>query len=230
MNRPSRPTALPHDVDELLRRAVGLSGHCLGDLAQWLDVALPPRPHAAKGWIGELVETGLGAPAGSRPEPDFAALGVELKTIPVRADGQPTESTWVTRVPLVNAGHDTWRTSAVYAKLACVLWMPVQDAATAPLSERRLGSPLLWRPDADQEARLRADWQDLMELVMVGRVDEITGRHGACLQIRPKGRNARQLDPGVGVDGHLTRVHPRGFYLRASFTAEILARGFGLAR
>lgn len=34
-----------------------------------------------KGWIGVLLEIWLGASAGSKPEQDFAALGVELKTI-----------------------------------------------------------------------------------------------------------------------------------------------------
>jgi DNA mismatch repair endonuclease MutH len=38
-----------------------------------------------KGWIGILLELWLGASAGSKPEQDFAALGVELKTIPVTA-------------------------------------------------------------------------------------------------------------------------------------------------
>jgi DNA mismatch repair protein MutH len=36
-----------------------------------------------KGWIGILLELWLGASAGSKPEQDFAALGVELKTIPI---------------------------------------------------------------------------------------------------------------------------------------------------
>ncbi len=35
-----------------------------------------------------LLELWLGASAGSKPEQDFAALGVELKTIPVDAAGQ----------------------------------------------------------------------------------------------------------------------------------------------
>lgn len=224
MNRPLPPRT----EAELLARAVALSGHSLGQIADDFDVPLPASPQRGKGWIGRLVETALGADPGSAAEPDFAHLEVELKTIPVRADGRPLESTWVTRVPLVDAADHPWERSAVRRKLARVLWMPVQGDTAVPLADRRLGSPLLWSPDPEQGARLAADYRDLMDLIVLGEIDSVTADLGECLQIRPKGADSDERVIGVGPDGCVVPVPPRGFYLRATFTADILRRGFGL--
>ena len=52
--------------------------------------------------------SGLGASAGSKPEQDFAALGVELKTIPVDSLGRPLETTFVCVAPLTGNSGVTW--------------------------------------------------------------------------------------------------------------------------
>ena len=135
------------------------------------------------------IETILGASAGSLPEPDFQLIGVELKTIPLNAKGKPAESTYVCMVPL-NAPAGRWEDSVVYHKLARVLWVPVESDSAIPLTRRRIGRPHLWSPDTDQAVALANDWEELMELVGTGRLDEIDARLGVHLQIRPKARDA----------------------------------------
>ncbi len=223
----ARPDAAPTDIDELMARAIGLSGHRLADIAAALGIPPPPSSGLGKGWAGNVVEAALGATMGSVQGPDFPRLGVELKTIPVRADGRPRESTWVTTVDLLHAGSLTWQTSHVRAKLARVLWIPLLAEAGTPPEERVVGGPLLWTPSPTQEAALQADWQELMELVVLGRAEQITARLGEVLQIRPKGARASSRVVGIGADGHRTAVQPRGFYLRPDFTASILAHGYG---
>lgn len=218
----------PASEQELLARAVALSGLPLAEVAAGLGRRVPRDARRAKGWIGRLVETALGASAGAGAQPDFPHLGVELKTIPVREDGWPVESTWVTRVALLDPARQSWAGSDVRKKLARVLWMPVQSPAAGSLGQRRLGSPLLWSPDAAQEAGLRADFEDLMERVVHGEVEDITALEGRWLQIRPKGADAAERVQGVDADGQQVPVAPRGFYLRAAFTALVLRRGFGL--
>ena len=85
---------------------------------------------------------------------------------------------------------------------------------------------LLWSPSQAQEQRLRADWEELMDMICLGRVEEITAHDGECLQIRPKAADASARRKGIGPSGEPMRTLPRGFYLRTSFTAEILAAGF----
>ena len=65
-----------------------------------------------------------------------------------------------------------------------------------------------------------------MELICVGRVDEISAHFGTCLQIRPKAASARSRRWAVGADGTPVPTLPRGFYLRTGFTAAILESGY----
>ena len=111
-------------------------------------------------------------------------------------------------------------------KLARVLWVPVQGERGIDPAERRLGSAVLWSPDEHEMATLRADWEELMERIALGRVEEITARHGVALQLRPKAADSHARRSGIGRDGAPTETLPRGFYLRASFTAAVLRRCF----
>ncbi|MCP5156942.1 MAG: DNA mismatch repair endonuclease MutH [Ectothiorhodospiraceae bacterium] len=218
----------PRSEAELLERARAIAGLSMAELAARLDAPIPAQARRAKGWAGQLVETALGATAGSRPEPDFQRLGIELKTIPVRPDGRPLESTYVCTVPLEAAEVGHWEAAYIRHKLARVLWVPLVGEAGGHPAERRIGAALLWSPDPAEDAVLRADWEELMEQVCLGRVDTLTARHGTALQIRPKAADSHARRRGVGASGAPEAMLPRGFYLRAGFTATLLARRYAL--
>lgn len=218
----------PRSETELLQRARDLAGLTLGCLAARLHRPVPDDPRRAKGWSGELIERALGAHAGSAPEPDFAVLGVELKTIPVDRHGRPRESTHVCTVPMTAHAGLTWETSLVRRKLARVLWVPVEAKPAIAIAGRRIGQAILWSPDPAQEAQLRTDWEELMEMVALGRVAEITGGHGTCLQIRPKAADGRVRAAAIDARGETGVALPRGFYLRPTFTAAILRTAYAL--
>ncbi|MBX9382113.1 DNA mismatch repair endonuclease MutH, partial [Serratia marcescens] len=181
-----------------------------------------------KGWVGMLLELYLGAMAGSKPEQDFPELGIELKTIPVDAAGKPLETTFVCVAPLTGNSGVTWASSHVRHKLARVLWIPVEGERQIPLAERRVGSPLLWSPSAAEEESLRRDWEELMDLIVLGHVERITARHGEVLQLRPKAANSKALTEAIGEQGQPIMTLPRGFYLKKSFTGALLARHFSI--
>ena len=206
--------APPASEAELWQRACALAGQPVTELARDLGVDWQD-PRRWKGQAGQLVERLLGADAGNDGEPDFKALGIECKTVPLDARGLPAQSTWVTRVPLLD-DQERWSTSRVRRKLARVLWIPLD-------SDSRVGTPRLWSPSPAEEAVLCADWQDLMELVVTGRLDEIHAGLGEALQIRPKGASARSRAPGLDPWGHRAEVLPLGFYLRTGFTRQVLA-------
>ncbi len=217
----------PRDETELLARARRLAGRTLGELAAELGAAVPADLRRHKGWVGQLVEQALGATASSLAAPDFEAIGVELKTLPVDGRGLPRESTYVCTVPLEAAGED-WEHSWLRRKLARVLWLPVQAEKGLALAERRIGSALLWSPSPEEEVLLRRDWEELTERILLGELEHISARHGEVLQIRPKAADSRALRHAIGLDGERVLTNPRGFYLRAAFTAAILRRHFVL--
>ncbi|WP_261640913.1 DNA mismatch repair endonuclease MutH [Erwinia mallotivora] len=220
------PVSPPENEAQLLERAQCLSGLTLRELAQRACLTLPPDLRRDKGWVGTLLERHLGATAGSKPEQDFAGIGVELKTIPIDAQGRPLETTFVCVAPLTGNSGVVWQTSHVRHKLARVLWIPVEGDRGIPLGERRVGSPLLWSPNQQEEMQLQQDWEELMDMIVLGQVERITARHGEVLQIRPKAANNKALTEGIGENGQPIMTLPRGFYLKKTFTAPLLARHF----
>ncbi|MFX0568087.1 DNA mismatch repair endonuclease MutH [Kosakonia cowanii] len=222
-------TSPPETEAQLLAQAQRLAGFTLGELAELAGMPTPRDLKRDKGWIGVLLERWLGASAGSKPEQDFAALGVELKTIPIDPLGSPLETTFVCVAPLTGNTGVVWETSHVRHKLKRVLWVPVEGSRTIPLAERRVGSPLLWSPDADEEQQLRQDWEELMDLIVLGQVTRITARHGEVLQLRPKAANSKALTEAIGERGEPILTLPRGFYLKKNFTRALLARHFALS-
>ncbi|WP_312241577.1 DNA mismatch repair endonuclease MutH [Pantoea sp.] len=226
MHKNSPLPAPPENEAALLQRAQALAGFTLETLAEKIGLAMPPNLKRDKGWVGMLLELHLGASAGSKAEQDFAHLGIELKTIPVDSTGRPLETTFVCVAPLTGNSGVTWETSHVRHKLARVLWIPVEGDRAIPLGERRVGAPLLWSPDAEEDRMLRQDWEELMDMIVLGQVERISARHGAYLQIRPKAANSKALTEGIGADGRPIMTLPRGFYLKKSFTAPLLARHF----
>lgn len=222
-------TSPPETETQLLAQAQRLAGYTLGELAELAGMPTPRDLKRDKGWIGVLLERWLGASAGSKPEQDFAALGVELKTIPIDPLGGPLETTFVCVAPLTGNTGVVWETSHVRHKLKRVLWVPVEGSRTIPLAERRVGSPLLWSPDADEEQQLRQDWEELMDLIVLGQVTRITARHGEVLQLRPKAANSKALTEAIGEHGEPILTLPRGFYLKKNFTRALLARHFALS-
>jgi DNA mismatch repair protein MutH len=211
-------------LEALLRHARALVGVELGELADALGLPVPSGLVRTKGWSGTLIEQELGAAVGGARGPDFAALGVELKTVPVDADLVPIESTAVCQIDPIAIAAESWDTSYARAKLARVLFVALEVPPGArSVGERRVAAVRLWEPSADEDRVLRADFELFVrEYYRKGRASDLTGHLGAALQVRPKGANAADTRDGYDAEGNATRVGKHGFYLRPAFVAAIL--------
>jgi len=202
----------------------------LKEVAAALEWTVPPNQQRHKGWVGQLIETWLGAAAGNRPVPDFEVLGIELKTIPVDHEGKPFESTYVSTMELSDVDEVEWETSSASAKLRRVLWVPVQGDKDIPLGERMIGRAVLWSPNAREESALKKDWDSHMRAARDGFAHNIRGSDGDFLQVRPKAADSSKLTWGVDEFGGAILTKPRGFYLRALFTEYVLRTQLAAAR
>lgn len=220
------PPQPPQSEEELLTRARLLAGLTLSELAIKYNQDIPKDTRHAKGWIGQLIEMTLGATASSLAEPDFQLIGIELKTLPLTASGKPKESTYVCTVPLTNLHEQNWQNTWLRRKLQRVLWLPIEADKAIPLAERHIGSAILWSPNKSEYEQLQQDWEELMELVCLGKLDQISSHMGHVLQIRPKGANAKSLTTTLDEDGNTIQTLPRGFYLRPEFTQRILQENY----
>ena len=66
----------------------------------------------------------------------------------------------------------------------------------------------------EQEHQLRQDWEELMDYIVLGKLDQITARIGEVMQLRPKGANSKAITKGIGKNGEVIDTLPLGFYLR----------------
>lgn len=200
----------------------------MADLAEGLGLPVPVGQVRTKGWSGQVVERELGAGDGATCGPDFAALGVELKTVPVGHDLLPVESTAVCHIDPVAIAGESWATSYTRRKLAKVLFiaLEVPERARPSIGDRRVVAVRLWSPSPAEDELLRADFELFArEYFRRGRAAEITGYLGRVLQVRPKARRATDLRPAFGTDGQPTRIGRCGFYLRPAFICGILRSG-----
>lgn len=216
----------PKSINELMARASDIAGLTLGELAAVNQLPVPKDLKRDKGWIGQLIETELGATAGSKAEQDFQDIGVELKTIPINPLGKPVETTFVTFCPLMPPFATRFEDSMVFNKIKRVLWVPVEGERQIPIGARRIGTPFLWQPNQHEFNLLKQDWEEIMEFITLGKVEQVTARHGEVIQLRPKAANSKALTETIDETGNVKQVNPRGFYLKTSFTTQILAREF----
>ena len=215
---------IPSSEQELLQRAQNLAGLTLGEIAKQAGIGVPDDLKRNKGWIGLLFEHILGASAGSRPEPDFPHLGIELKSLPINEQAKPLETTFVSVAPLTGLTGITWYNCYVRKKLAKVLWVPVISPKHLPLGERLVGSPFLWSPNEEEESLLAQDWQELTDMIVLGEVENIQGKHGQVMQLRPKAANSKAKTQAFDKNGKPFMTLPRGFYLKIGFTQRLLHR------
>lgn len=201
----------------LLARARSMAGRRVDELEAAVDM-----PGAHKGGVGQRIERALGL----KPvfdDVDDPDSGVEVKTLPVKIGrGGPSvqEVTWVTSATVERLITETWSTSRVKKKLQRVLFVPVVVVAG---DVPRVGAAFVWQPDVDEEAMLRADWEDLSDLVARGLGFAVTSQRGQALHLRPKARDARHVRTAQLVDDEVV-LRPQGFYLRRGFTQGLLSR------
>lgn len=213
----------PQNDRELMLRCQTLAGKRLGELAALYHQKIPTTLIKDKGFIGQLIEMHLGGGMSNLPGPDFPNLGIELKTLPLNADGTPRESTYVCTAPLgLQAEMEHWENSRVREKLACVLWVPIEAEPTIPICDRHIGTPILWRLDPKTEKILRQDWEELTLMLRLGQINSLSARIGTYLQIRPKAAHSRILTTTLDEEGEEIFVNPKGFYLRSLLTQKIL--------
>ncbi|MBL4823116.1 MAG: DNA mismatch repair endonuclease MutH [Colwellia sp.] len=221
---------IPSSEQELLARVQRLAGLTLAEVANEAGIEIPKDLKRNKGWVGLLLEHVLGASAGSRPEPDFPHLGIELKTLPINNQGKPLETTFVSVAPLVGLVGVNWKNSWIRKKLSRVLWVPIICADVnnkvnekkTPLAERQIGSAFIWSPSVEEEHLLAMDWQELTDMITLGNVEKIHGKHGQVLQLRPKAANSKAKTQAFDRHGKPFMTLPRGFYLKTPFTQMIL--------
>lgn len=214
-------TIPPKSEKSLIANCNKIAGKSIGEIAIEYNIEVPKNLKSVKGWIGQFLEYTLGASAKSRPIPDFEYLDIELKTIPVSENLKPLESTYICSINMQKLINQTWENSLIRKKISKILWVPI-IVKSKDISERIIASPILWEPSEHDLNIIKRDWLELIELLSTGSIEEIQGKFGEYLQIRPKAANSRSRSKAYNSSGEIYETLPRGFYFRAKFTEKIL--------
>ncbi|MBQ2381059.1 MAG: DNA mismatch repair endonuclease MutH [Succinivibrio sp.] len=214
----------PESFEELIERLNRITGLSISEIAADLNVNLPISTTRGKGFTGELLEVVLGASAKNQSIPDFPELGLELKTLPIDQNFKPLESTFVCHAPLMNVRDLRFENSPLYAKIKRVLFILIDGTKGLEYSEKYIRGYFFYTPTENDLLTLKKDFDELYELIKTGEVESITARIGHIVQLRPKGADGTALTQAIGKDGQIIMTRPRGFYIRRSFTQELIER------
>lgn len=212
------PNVIP-TLKDIEHNSEQLAGKSIRLLAAELNISLPANLKTNKGFIGQLVERALGLVPNSSAQADFDHLGLELKTIPINSSGKVQESTYVTTLQLNDCGTK-FKDSLVYQKIKHILWIPVYTNKV--LAKTTIGKPIFWKPNNNQLQALQTDYNEIMEMIYFGEIEQITADIGTYLHIRPKAANAKALSWIIDASGNCVQTLPRGFYLRTALTQKIV--------
>lgn len=201
----------PQSEEILMLRTQRICGMTIGELAHALQIKVPTEMKWAKGFAGQLIEIALGASAGSNPVQDFPVLGIELKTIPIKFNGTPAETTHVCTLHPNSCGQ-TFENSNFLNKIKKVLWLPIEGEKTIALKDRHIGEGFIWEITPQDYEVLKIDWEEIMEFVRLGKMNELNAKVGTWMQVRPA--------------GFINGQKQFGFYLRKEFTTRILNKHF----
>lgn len=216
------PVAPPQTLFQLQQYLFKIKGKTIGDISESLGIEVISDLRLNTGWIGNLIETSLGAVAGSKPTQDFPLLGIELKTVSMSSSGKVLNDVFVSSLPLETFMLQGWETCHLLYKLQHVLFLPVENQTDLAIAERKIGQGVFWQPTTEQLNIIFNDWQQIMELITYGDLNHLKANIGAALCVRVKALSKLQSKAIIDHDGYKQRVVPLSFYLRRSFVQSIL--------
>ncbi|WP_115956086.1 DNA mismatch repair endonuclease MutH [Candidatus Purcelliella pentastirinorum] len=212
--------------DELIDKLKSLAGFTIKEILFNKNISLVTSLKFDKGLVGKLIECFLGLINNNYAKQDFFDIGLELKTIPVNNLGFPVEDTFVCSAKLIGNFDYSWKSSYVKNKISRVLWIPVENCRRMSILDKRIGLPIIWSPNCVEKKLLKIDWEEIMNFIILGEIEKLDSIYGNILYIKSKAKNSNCLTNAIGNDGKIIMVNPKSFYLRKSFTKQILFRNF----
>lgn len=215
----------PKTECELINRAFKLSGMRLIDFfnlsTPFVDKFISNNVKKTNGFLGQLMEVYLGASAKNLPIPDFPNLNIELKILPLNKymfPKHPIKICYTSFYPSVN--NIVWDSSLVKLKLNKVLWIPFESDNSIHISKRRICHPFLFNLKK-YEKIIKQDYENIKELLILGKKEYISSDLGEYLNIKPISSN-KKLTNTIDHNGELVKTNFIGFYLNIKFLKRIM--------
>lgn len=210
----------PKDKQSIISYAVLLVG---STLRERIDADAIADPHRRKGSFGNAVEYYyFGYDLNSDSNPDFAEVGMELKTTPVKRlkDGRTVakERLVITMIDYMTVAGEEFETSSFMHKasdilLITYLWEPGVDPLDYPIEV-----VAEWGIPEEDLPTIKRDWETVVAKVRTGKAHEISGSDTMYLEACTKSSNSkvRRAQPFSDVP-----AKPRAWALKASYMTAV---------
>lgn len=220
----AREVEAPDTIQKLYSNLEHICGKTIGEVAAELGIDVIKDLTSNTGWIGNLIESALGAQAGTKPVQDFTTLGIELKTIAINSAGKVANNVFITTVPQETFMMQSWETSHLLYKLQHILFIPIENNSEKAIAQRRIGRPLFWKPSVDELNVIANDWHNVMMLLAEDKMLKLPSGLGQALTVQVKALSSLQTRTIEDSDGFKHKVLPLSFYLKRSFVQQIIQR------
>ncbi len=212
----------PANRASIVAYAEQLVGHSLREVLDTLPEVIDFSSH--KGGFGTTLERHyFGYEPNNRPEPDFAAAGVELKATPLRRSGRrlvAKERLVLGMIDYMTIVSEEWERSSFLRKNAHLLLVFYLHEEGCDPRDFVVKIVRLWEfPEADLEV-IRDDWQKIVDKVRQGRAHEIS--EGDTLYLAACTKGATGADRR-GQPFSTEPAKPRALSLKASYMNSIIA-------
>lgn len=206
----------PTDKESIIEYAQVLIG---STLRNHIEAEAIDDPHRRKGSFGNAVEEYyfMYGP-NSDSEPDFAEVGLELKTTPLeknkRGEYSAKERLVLSMIDYMNVVDETFETSSVLHKAEDILLISyLYDKDKDPL-DYTIEVVSEWGIPEEDLPIIKKDWETVVDKVREGKAHEISGSDTLYLEACTKAANssARRRQPFSSA-----LAKPRAWALKASY-------------
>lgn len=209
-------------IESILAYAKRLEGHSLREECPELEKV--DDPHRRRGSFGNAVEKYyFHYEINSSPDADFAEVGTELKTTPLKKlkDGRLSakERLVISMINYMSVVDETWETSSLQKKLQRILLIAYQyDKELNPV-DYLVQLVELWGIPEEDVPTFKKDWDTVVRKIRRGKAHELSGSDTLYLEAATKAANAtkRTEQPYSSV-----LAKPRAWAIKPSYMTAAL--------
>lgn len=212
----------PADRESILAYAERLVGHSLREILDELPPKIDFGGH--KGGFGTALERHYFCyEPNSRPEPDFAQVGIELKATPLKRVGKnklvAKERLVLGMIDYMTVVSEEWEKSSLLSKNSHLLLVFYLHEVGKDPRDFSIEIVRLWDLPEEDLQIIRQDWETIVGKVKAGLAHEIS--EGDTLYLAACTKGARGSDTRRQPCSSLP-AKPRAFSLKASYMNSVI--------
>ena len=212
-----------YDIDSIVEYATKLVGHSLRD---FVPVDKLADPHRRRGSFGNAIEEYyFKYELNSDSSPDFAEVGLELKTTPVKKNSKgelvSKERLVFTMIDYMSVVDEDFEHSQFLKKASDVLLITYLYEPEKDVLDYVIEAVARWGLPEEDIPQIRHDWETVVNKIRSGHAEDISSGDTLYLEACTKAKDAtvRRAQPFSDVP-----AKPRAWALKASYMTAVQRR------